>query len=652
MPNITDKLAEKLAFKRNNKKDDIDDEKKSGGVKELVTATYEEKPFLLDIKPKRRYFFHSDYFEVDGKYCTILNYMHPDGSNDRFGAFWGVNRAIVNIPDGVSIISFENIKRFSDGWIAQHQSKAEGITNMNETEINQNGGTSSAKLKNRAKAQDFQTIAQEIQGGASYLGVMYKLLVKADSLELLDKALEKLEQAYIERFGTLQAGPMDAVQKEELSSLLKSPDKQKGKLFGFTSTEYAGSYNLVTKGLDDKNGEYVGIMTDDVNNAAILFNVNGYGHHVVVANNGYDNTPERNPISGYWGSKLAQSTLMHNNRVVHMIFDNTKIDNLGPRFDGITRRLNLSKGDINMFEMFGDPYKDDELSIFSEQMNKLSLMLEQVHPLTEDQRGMTLGVLKEILEKYYIDQKMWYKNAQEQKHLLRILGLPHNEYPMLSMFLSYISMEHKKANAADVQDLQRVEALGILNIAFSEMLNTDGDLFNVITNSQIDDVVWAKRVIYDFSDLIMRGQGLAMAQFVNIVGFAIRTLGKGDTVIVHGVEHISKEVKDYVDRQFEMLYRRGGRVCFVYDNIDKAFADNKFCRFDQADYTIFGPFTSVQVDEYQKLINQRIPENLVRNLTKKGLTRTFIRRSGANVLFNMDLVLGIGSLAGRFRKDG
>lgn len=636
---ITDKLAGLIGKKKNNNEES----------ESLLEITYNDRPFLKDVKPKRRYVFHSDYFQVDDKFCTILTYVHPEGKNDRFGVFWGVNRIIMALPDGVSAISFENIMRYSEGWIAQHQAKTEGIVQMNINENNANGGTSSAKLKNNAQAEELQIIASEIQQGAAYLGVTYRMLIKAPSLELLDKTIDNIQQTYTERFGTISAGAYDACQREELGNFFKHPERQRGKRFNFTSTEFAGSYSLVTKGLDDKHGEYVGQMTDDVNNAAILFDVNNYDHHIVVSNNMFDNTKARNPISGYWCSKIAQSTLMHNNRVVHLIFDDTRLDELGPKFAGITRKLNLSKGDINMFEMFGDPEKDDEMSIFSEQLQKISLMLEQIHPLTEDQRGATLGVLKEILEKYYVDQKMWFKNAQENKRAIRIIGLPHKQYPKLSMFVSYIAMEHTKANAADVQDIQRIEALGILKIAFNEMLNTDGDLFNVFTNPQIDDVVYAKRVIYNFSDLMIRGNGLAMAQFVNIISYSVRTLSKGDTVIIHGAEHITEEVKEYVNRQFEALYRRGGRVCFAYDDIDKTFNDNEFCKFDQADYTIFGPFTPMQVDQYQQIINQKIPANLVRNLTKKGMKRTFIRRNGANVLFNFDLVLGIEDMQRRFK---
>ena len=55
------------------------------------------------------------------------------------------------------------------------------------------------------------------------------------------------------------------------------------------------------------------------------------------------------------------------------------------------------------------------------------------------------------------------------------------------------------------------------------------------------------------------------------------------------------------------------------------------------------------MDQYQKIINHVKPANLVRNLTKQGIRRTFIRRDGANVLFKLDLVLGIPDMQRRFK---
>ena len=616
--------------------------KGGGALKELISGEdLKSKDFIKEIKPKRRYLFHSDYFEIDDKFACILAYSHPDVAMDKFGPFWGVNRIALSIPDGIQLISFENIRRYSEGWISTHQQVTDEILKSNTHEANISGGGTSTKLKNNSRQQQLMDVANELNGGASYLGVMYKTLIKADSLEFLDAFVAKLNDIYSERMGTLIAGPYDACQRDELETLLRHPSKQKGKAFDFTSVEYAGSYSLLTTGLNDPAGEYVGVMSDDVNNAAILFDVDRYLHHVVLANDQFENTSVRNPIVGYWGSKLSQATMLHDRRVVHFIFDGTNLDTLGPKFDGVTSRINMDKGDVNMFEMFGDPGIDDEFSIFSEQQMKLSLMIEQVYPLTEEQRGVTLGTLKEIIEQYYIDQRMWFKDAKKHKNRLRILGLDHNVYPDLALFSAYIAKEHKSANAADPPDIQRIEALGILKTAFNEMLSVNGDLFNVRTNPEMDKVLTSRRAIYDFSSLYLRNKALAQAQFVNILGYAIRRLQQGDLIIIHGTEYIDNKIKDFVDTQFTAAFRRGCRVAYLYDSIDKSFADNAFSRIDQADYTIYGPYTPTQIDAYQQILNQPIPEAMKRNLTKKGLTRTYIRRNGRNVLFNMDLVLGV-----------
>ena len=116
----------------------------------------------------------------------------------------------------------------------------------------------------------------------------------------------------------------------------------------------------MTHGLEDADGEYVGSMTGDINNSAVLFNVNRFSRHVVVASTNkakiasstIDFQGERS--ANIWGSKLSQSCLVHGNRVVHLILDGCNLDHLGPKFSDLTVRIDMNGGDVNMFEMFGD----------------------------------------------------------------------------------------------------------------------------------------------------------------------------------------------------------------------------------------------------------------------------------------------------------
>lgn len=595
---------------------------------------FSDLPVLARLKPKEKYVFHSDYFQVDTYYATIMSFFHTQASDDNFGAFWGINRIPSGLPEGVTTINFEQISRMSEPWISEHQTQSETAADSNLSEQSR-AGSHTSRMRARKTQSDLETIAEELNNGASYLHVNYRLLVKAPSLEILDEAVSKIERLYLDRFGTVSVAAYPGDQRRELSQLFSKNDRKKGKGFYFTSTEFAGSYSLVTHGLEDPAGEYVGYMVGDVNNSAVLFDVDGYRHHIVVASEQYNESHGRVYVSDMWGSKISQSSLLDGHRAVHLIFDNANLDLLGPKFESFTFRIDMNKGDVNMFEMFGDV--DDELSIFPSQMQKLILMAEQAYETTDSDRSIIRGSLEGVAKQFYIDNKMWVEDAVHHRQKLRVTGIPHSQVPKLEMFVSYLDMQYKSLTMG--RDDKKRDAMSILSMTFSNLLSNNGDLFNTTTNSAIDGAKDGRRVIYDFSKLMMRGKGIAMAQLVNVIGFAVGSLNRGDVVIIHGAEHIDKDVREYIDSQFARLYERGGRVAYLYNDVDKMLDDKSFNNFEKADYTIFGNMTEQVVERYQQILGQKIPADLAKLVTNRGNAICYIRRDFDNVVFSQDLRL-------------
>ena len=604
--------------------------------------SFADFPYLAGMKPKERYVFHSDYFDIDNGVGCVLSFFHTEGSTDNFGAFWGINRIPSGLPDGVSVISLEQTRRLSEKWLIDHQARAEQISELNSKEQGR-GGTMTSKGKAGRKQKDLAIIAEEIQNGASYLHVQYRMLVKAPNVDILDDALKKIDRLYIDRFATITVGAYNGDQRDELSMLFMKNDMKQGKGYHFTSTELAGSYSLVTHGLEDVDGEYIGYMVGDVNNSAVIFNTNRYKHHVVIANDDFDSNAvpgeTRIHVPDLWGSKLSQSCLLNNHRVVHVILDGADLDKLGPKFSKLTKRIDMNTGDVNMFEMFGEV--DDELSIFPSQMQKLILMAEQAYQTTDSDRSIIRSSLEDVATKFYIDNRMWRENAVANRDKLRVTGIPHEEVPKLEMFVSYLDTEYKKLVNASAKDPERVHAMSVLASVFKNLLANNGDLFNTITNPEIDGAKRGRRVIYDFSKLMLRGKGIAMAQLVNIIGFAVGNLGDGDSVIIHGADLIDNGVKDYIMMQFGHLHEKGGRVVYLYNSTDYMLSDLGFSSFDRADYLILGNMTENMVSVYQKKLGQEIPADLARLITQKGENVCYIRRGFDNVIFRQDLSLGI-----------
>lgn len=604
-----------------------------------LQGSFDAYPHLLALKPKEKYLFRSDYFEVDGSVACILAYFHDDAAHDNFAAFWGIDRIPDGLDERVTAVVLEQVKRMDEKWIDSYTKQSEKLDRLDANEQEETGTTSS-KRKAAKISGDLGITIGEIQDGASYLSVHNRLFLKAPDLAALDDTIDRVTRLYIDRFGTLKAAPYAGEQRQELSGLWKNNEKKKGKGFHFTSTELAGSYSLVTNGLNDKGGEYVGYMVGDVNNSAVLMDVNAYDHHAIVADATLSEYLDRQRVANMWCSKISQAALLNNGQVVHLILDGANLDKLGPKFERLTSRVDLNQGDVNMFEMFGE--EEDELMVFSAQMEKLKLMFEQLYETSDGAIGSIIrSALEDTATDFYIEQGMWRHNAKEQRHRLRVVNIPHAQVPRLQMFVSYLATAHKALLNSSKTDPDQLRAYNVLRGIANSMLSTNGDLFNNHTASAVDGVRDSRRVVYDFSRLMRRGKGVAMAQLVNIVGFAVGKLGLGDTVIIHGTEHIDDRVKKYIKDQFDHMYERGGRVVYSYNDVDTMLADSDFNKFDAADYTLFGPMRDGTVAEYQKQLHQRIPPDLAQLITTKGENLTYLRRGVSNVVFHLDLALGI-----------
>lgn len=599
-------------------------------------------PHLLAVKPRQGYVFHSDYFEIDGEVGCILSYFHDESARDELPPFWGVN-LIPYLPQNVTAILLEQVSRVSESWLADKIKSSERLDRLDTQEQSENGTTSSRRKASKVSA-DIEQVIDEIQDGAAYLSVHYRILLKAPSLEILDDVIDDLRRKYIDAVGNLSIAGHHGLQRQELATLFSPNASKKGKGFHFTSTELAGAFNLVTNGLNDRGGEFVGYMVGDVNNSGVLMDVDMYKHHVVVADDDKSRAPRMKnaQIADMWGSKISQAALINSKRVVHIVLDGADLTGvLGPRMETITARIDMSQGDVNPFEVFGE--RKDQLSLFSTHLEKLVLMTEQAYEPTDADRSIIRASLKDTLTQFYVDQDMWVRNAKHNVDRLRLVGIPHDQVPQLKLFVTYLDQRYKALTGKANRDDELLHAYSVLSAVFKDMLDANGDLFNVVTKDVIDGAQKARRVIYDFSSLVNRGKGVAMAQLVNVLAFAASALGEGDTLIVHGAELIDKGVKPYVTDQFERLYRRSARVALCYNGVKAMLDDSEFNHFDEADWTALGAMSDALVPVYEKKLAKRIPVDMTKVITRRGEGLTFLRRGTVNVVFKRDLALGVNA---------
>lgn len=626
--------------------DDDEPEKKGlaklfGPKKPRKVYSYEDNPHLLALRPHECYMFFSDYTRIDDNmYSCILAMFHNNGATDRFGQFWGLGLLPHNLPKTTKVIRFEQVNRLTDEWVNQHQTRSEKVAEANAGEQGR-GGTNTTRRKAGKASTDLETIAAELLNGASYLHVHYRLQVLAPSLKELDAAIDQIRKDYIDAFSSLTLEPYQGEQKKEMSTLLRDNDTKLGTGFYYTSTEYAGSYSLVTHGIEDHDGEFVGTMTGDVNNSAVLFDIDYFPKHIVLADGVFDDRyQDRVRRSNVWGSKIAQAAILNNHKVVHFLLSPVNMDMVSPKFESFTNFVNMTQGDLNMFEFFGDP--EAELTLFPKQLEKIKIMTEQISPPTEDDKTVIRDSLSEALTQFYKDSHMWIDNAQYNREKIRLIGIPHEQVPKLEQFVMNLDQKHKALLAASIVDNEQVHAYSTLKSIFRSMLTSNGDLFNTITNSVFGTVTEKNRVIYDFSELLQRGSGIAMAQLVNVVSYALSGLDKGDLAIFHGCDNItSQEVKGFLRREFDFLYKRGGRTCLLYDDVAAYMQDLDFNQAIRADYTITSTMTPADAALYESSFGIKLPNTLKSLITAPKSDNNYLHRGVDNIVFKPDLYVGV-----------
>ena len=594
-------------------------------------------PQLMAVKPRESISFHSDYYVVDGKYVSILGLFNDASGHEVLRPFWGVNRIPQSLGPNISVMFFEQVSRRSEKWISQHLTQSERLDRLAEDDTS--GSLASSRRRANKIASDMFDIGAEVQNGASYLNVHNRMMVTAPSLEELDEAIKQIRDSYTQLFGTLNVAAYPGEQRRELMSLFDKNDKKRGRGFGFTSTEFAGAYSLFTNGFNDPSGEYLGYHIGDINSSAVMMDMNLYDSHVVVCDPRVDSTyPGRMYVSSLWCSKLSQSALVNGGRVVHLVLDNTDLDELGPKFENMTARIDMSSGDVNMFEFFGSV--EDETALLSKQIEKIKLMAEQSYGSSDADKAIIGNRLSEFLTRFYTDQKMWYLNPTQNRHRLRLVSLPHDQVPLLKNFVGYLDNAVLEARQQKT-DETTMRALLLLQSTFNAMLEVNSDLFNTHTSQSLDRTASAQRIVYDFGALLERGQGVAMAQLVNVIGFAVSDLRVGDTLIIHGADRITADehLKSYLRGQVEELNRRGGRVVFSYNDMKKMLDDEQFNRLAIADYTILGSLTTEAMALYEKLIGTGIPVTLKQLIGDSSLGVSYVRRGVDNAVFRKELDL-------------
>lgn len=617
-----------------------------------------------DPKIYKGYRLHEDYVEVVGRNpdntCVIAPvFVFIKSNKADLNNQWGVsfirdlvNDTVKNSGDShnLNVVFIENIKNLPKDWIKKNQTDTDRYTSKIGNDHRQQAAASTQQ-------EDLMQIATELNAGGSYLAVGFKYVVTASSVDKLDDFLDSLQRRLELRIPgtiiTLANGNID----HEMSTLFNDPMKEPGKKLMFTSQEFAGSYNLVTNGIEDMHGFYAGEQVGDISNAAVIWDMSAFSRYAVIAvNNKFarkrdfyrGSIPE--DYRNWTGIDLWVNTLIMQlvkeqpvsgpqHHVFTLALDPIQLDD---HLTTTTSVIDLSKGHLNPFEMFGDT--KDELSIFPANLEKWNQMTRQLAVQTYHVEGETsrsivdmneLTDLNSTLENFYIDNHMWVKNPKENRDKIRIVGIPSSEVPTLSTFIAYLVSEYATASDPETGDPRKAAEYNTLLSLYRQLDLSNGDLFNTRTDPMFSSLGIMPHTLFNYSGLSQRKGNILLVQLLNSFSAIANQTHTGDTIIIHGAQRITSLTQQYITSIIEDLERKGVRVVYSYTSPTDMLKQVEFNHMPDADWTLTGHLTPDQCAAYNKALgNQRqMTEMIAKNIQSSNEACYYLRRNNDNVIF-------------------
>lgn len=627
--------------------------------------------YLSMITPKRGWRLHEDYVEVlnpnKHKENTVIAPVFIFIKSDKtdLDSQWGVDFIQDLVSDTIkhmetshnlTITFIENIRPMTNDWIKKHQSDSDRYTAKQGNDHRHEAHV--FNLQN-----DLTEIAQELDVGSSYLAVGLKYVIAAINLKTLDDFLISLQRRLELRIPGVIVTLANGHIEKEFANIFNNPIEESGKKLMFTSEEFAGFYNLVTNGIEDPNGVYVGEQIGDISNAAVIWDMTYFDNFAILASG--NNFARKRDFARtyipddfkYWsGSDLWLNTLImqlvkeqpisgRKHHVFTLALDPIHLDD---HLITSTSTIDLNKGHLNPFEVFGD--EKDELKLYAANLAKWHEMTRQlaeqsiqsdneVHEATIDMRELT--DLDDILNQFYIDTGMWVANAKENRDKIHLVGVPSPEIPRLNRFIAYLVSKYSEVSDPVNGDPRKANEYNILLSLYRQLDLSNGDIFDTVTDPQFSTLGIKPHTLFNYSELSQRKGNILLVQLLNSISAIANQTHEGDVIIIHGAQRITGLAQKYIEQIIDDLLIKHVRVVFSYSSSAEMLKQLNFNHMSEADWVLTGRLTADQASIYNKALgNQRqMTPMVLRNIQSKNDACYYLRRGSDNIIFEANQAL-------------
>ena len=535
--------------------------------KEQVLVSY-----MMETSP---YYISPSFISHNGRHASIVELYVRIGTNRQMTFVDVLDFIPINTLDGVEMhfLTYDQLIK-DDPKTKLIKNNANSVMTMNQENAkdqqkNDDDDMSKEEMR-QAETQDYLDYQRMMEQPEPVAVFKIQLMIIAKSRELIDDQIEILNMS----LNTRHAGAeWDSVGGDQLNRYTKLFDRLEMDQYAMTSTgfNYAGLNFAVSQGVFDDHGVPIGLDALSLSSSTSIFDFDSYlqkqaivaiPRSSVMARYYRNNSTLQVSASSLVLQAAANQMLMNGRRSHHIVLNDFDYREKGLYYRPIEtnelfKHYDVSSVTINPLQGFGDVM--DVTNIYARLTQKIVNIFDLLVDLKLD-KGEKAAVLSAI-DSFYMNKGYWIANADRYPRRTQIVNIDKPEtYATMGKFLDEftILMRDMMRKGLEMQ-ADRVNTLeSTLKQALTANMNTIG---RTTTIEPTD----APQVYYDFARI--ESSRIKQIQYVNILEYVLSTVKPGETVFIHGMNHLYEETVRMTKDVIQSAQNRGIRFVFGFDTV-------------------------------------------------------------------------------------
>lgn len=554
-------------FKKKNKSKGQSDKSTSKDKKKQVEVSYFMENLPYHISPS--------FISHNGRHSSIVELYVRIGTNRQM--------TFTDILDFIPISALEGVEMhfLTYDQLIKDDPKTKLIKNNANAVMTMNAENAKDQQKNddddiskeemrQAETQDYIDYQRMMEQPEPVVVYKIQLMIIADTREMIDEQIEVLNLG----LNTRHAGATwDSIGGDQLSRYSNLFERVEMDQTAMTSTgyNYAGLNFGVSRGVFDDFGVPIGLDALSLSSSTSIFDFDSYlqkqaivsiPRSSVMARYSRKNSTLQISASSLVLQAAANQMLMNGRRSHHIVLNDFDYREK-KRFyrpietNDIFKHYDVSKVTINPLQGFGDVM--DVVNIYARLTQKIVNIFDVLLDLRLD-KGDKAAILSAI-DAFYLDAGYWIPNADKYPRRTLIVDIAKPEtYKTMGKFLDQFTIMMTKSQKQGLSMMaDRVNSLeSTLRQALIANMNTIG---RTTTIEPTD----APQVYYDFSNI--ESSKVKQIQYLNMLEYIISTAQPGETIFIHGMNHLYEETVRMTRDVIQSAQNRGIRFVFGFDTV-------------------------------------------------------------------------------------